>query len=115
VRDYEDVGYKLKIRRRGETERMLLFDAEWMDITCATKRDGNTINPTFSQVSAPAFVARWAARFSRDGLAGLYPPPSESDAPGPSIGKTVTEPSANADERRERVWRNEKDRGHSSG
>lgn len=33
MRDYEDVGYLLEIRRRGEPERTFLFDAEWLDIT----------------------------------------------------------------------------------
>ena len=33
MRDYEDVGHVLEIRRRGEPDRTFLFDAEWLDIT----------------------------------------------------------------------------------
>ena len=41
MRDYEDVGCLLEIRRRGEPDRTLLFDAEWLDIT-PPRADGTT-------------------------------------------------------------------------
>ena len=41
MRDYEDLGCRLEVRRRGDSQEMFLFDAEWMDITPA-RANGTT-------------------------------------------------------------------------
>lgn len=41
MKDYEDLGHQLEVRRGSDPEKSFLFDAEWLDIT-RPRADGTT-------------------------------------------------------------------------